>query len=389
MSGEKLTGARGQLIAILMGFVHDRPPESQPWDWPALMELAQIQNLAAVLAYSAKQWRLCQDSRCRAAMEQVLRSSLYCQAERCVRFAGHSDALSDLNVAHLPVKGWYLRHLYPVPELRSFGDIDILIRPEDRTKTDDYFRNQGFSAEQNWEPTYNYRKDVEHYELHTRLMDINFDGRADVQVYFDAAWDHAWQKARCCYVPDPAFHLQFLVAHLAKHLHGGGAGIRMYLDLALWIRQQEPDWDAVCAGLRQVGLMDFGQTVFSAVAHWFAVEVPSELTSVDAAVLDELLVYTLDADLFGKLRSHAAVTQRQNGGRAAAIRRTLFPPMEEVQTRYTFVRGRLWLLPVAWAVRAVRNFGRIGKKWKNMEEVAQLTPEQANQYDVFMDRIGL
>ena len=50
-----------------------------------------------------------------------------------------SQKLSKSKIPHMPVKGWYLRNLYPVPELRTFGDIDILINKQDRKKADEIF----------------------------------------------------------------------------------------------------------------------------------------------------------------------------------------------------------------------------------------------------------
>ena len=48
------------------------------------------------------------------------------------------------------MKGYYLRECYPVPELRTFGDIDVLIHPEDRARTDDLMKRLGYAPQQNW-----------------------------------------------------------------------------------------------------------------------------------------------------------------------------------------------------------------------------------------------
>ena len=85
----------------------------------------------------------------------------------------------------MPVKGYYLRKLYPVPELRTFGDIDMLIHREDRQKVHELMLSLGYSVKQNWEPTYSYIKGAEYYEIHTNLMDGNLDNRADLKAYFD------------------------------------------------------------------------------------------------------------------------------------------------------------------------------------------------------------
>ena len=91
----------------------------------------------------------------------------------------------------------------------------------------------GYTVKQDWEPTYSYIKDAEYYEIHTNLMDGNLDGRTDLQAYFDAAWAHAEPDDGLRFRPEDDFHFIYTVCHLAKHLYGGGAGLRMYLDVAL------------------------------------------------------------------------------------------------------------------------------------------------------------
>ena len=381
------------MIALLQAFIHDTGPEVA--DPAALLRMAQMQNLLPVLAYMDKKWKLFSDETLRAQLGRQLRQTLFLHNQRYCAFEQLSDALSGAGIDHLPVKGWYLRHLYEVPELRTFGDIDILIRREDRARVHELMLAQGFTVQTDWEPTYTYCRGTELYELHTNLMDASLDDRSDLPAYFADAWTHAAPVRGRCHAPEETFHFLYTLCHLAKHLYTGGAGLRMYLDAALFIHRRGPelDWSAVRREMEELKLGRFLDTVLSCCESWFAVTAPCDFERVDAA--QELLSYTLDADLFGKLRDKSVVQSRnrresaESDGRASAVRRILFPPYKALVKRYTYIEGRKWLIPVALVHRAAVNVKNLTARTNAIRSIAATSREDVDAYDDFMNRIGL
>ncbi|MBR5293830.1 MAG: nucleotidyltransferase family protein [Oscillospiraceae bacterium] len=381
------------MIALLQSFIHGTRPEVA--DPAALLRMAQMQNLLPVLAYMDKKWKLFSDETLRAQLGRQLRQTLFLHNQRYCAFEQLSDALSGAGIDHLPVKGWYLRHLYEVPELRTFGDIDILIRREDRARVHELMLAQGFTVQTDWEPTYTYCRGTELYELHTNLMDASLDDRSDLPAYFADAWTHAAPVRGRCHGPEETFHFLYTLCHLAKHLYTGGAGLRMYLDAALFIHRRGPelDWSAVRREMEELKLGRFLDTVLSCCESWFAVTAPCDFERVDAA--QELLSYTLDADLFGKLRDKSVVQSRnrresaESDGRASAVRRILFPPYKALVKRYTYIEGRKWLIPVALVHRAAVNVKNLTARTNAIRSIAATSREDVDAYDDFMNRIGL
>lgn len=384
-----------QLIALLRGFVQETAPEL-----PAAMDIASLwraaaqQNLLPVLAYENRRHRLFSDEALCRQLDGLLHAAVGAAVQRCAAFEALSQTLSDSGIAHMPVKGYYLRALYPVPEVRTFGDIDVLIHPEDRQKAHQLLLSLGYQSENNWEPTYSYRKGAEYYELHTNLMDGNLDGRSDLQAYFAAAWAHAEPDEGLRFRPAADFHLIYTVCHLAKHLYGGGAGLRMYLDVALYVRHFDSvlEWDKIADEFSTLHLWDFFCTVMNACRVWFGVESGCPLPQSDGEALAELLDYTLDADLFGHLRDHGVVRLRNGGEEATRSRvllRMLFPPAKEIEQRYTFLQRRPWLLPAAWVVRMFANLERLPAQLHNMNRVSQTESGTVDAYNSFMKRLGL
>ena len=381
------------MIALLRAFIHGTQP--QITDPEALLQSALIQNLLPVLAYMDKKWTLFSDEMLRARLNRQLRQTIFLHNQRYSAFESLSAALSGAGIDHMPVKGWHLRHLYEVPELRTFGDIDVLIRREDRAKTHALMVAQGFDVKTDWEPTYTYQRGAELYELHTHLLDATLHDSSDLPAYFADAWTHAVPVGKHCYAPEETFHFLYTLCHLAKHLYDGGAGMRMYLDAALFIhhRGESLDWTAVRREMETLKLGRFLDTVLTCCESWFAVTAPCEFSRVGAA--EELLTYTLDADLFGKLRDKSVVQSRnrresaESDGRLSAVRRILFPPYKALVKRYTYIEGRKWLIPAALVHRAAVNLHNLTARTKNIRNIAATKREDVDAYDDFMNEIGL
>lgn len=381
------------LTDLLRAFaLGEKPAAADP---AALIPAAQMQNLLPVLAYMNKKHRLFSDENTNAVLNRQLRQTIFLHNQRYSAFEELSKTLSENGIDHLPVKGWYLRHLYEVPELRTFGDIDVLIQPEDRQKVHALMVSMGFSVQTDWEPTYTYRRGAEFYELHTNLMDASLDGRSDLPAYFADAWDHAQVVSGRCFAPETEFHFLYTLCHLAKHLYAGGAGLRMYLDAALFLQKQgrELDPGVIRREMAALKLPEFLDTVLTCCESWFGVTAPWDFSRSEAA--DELLTYTLDADLFGKLRDNSVVQMRNrretaaSGGKVSAVKRILFPPYEALVKRYTYIEGKKWLIPAALLHRAAVNLKNLPARSKTIRTIAGTDRATVNAYDDFMNRIGL
>ena len=385
-----------QFTALLGSFVNDTSPSDEiTWDIPQLLRTAEEQILLPVLAYENKCRPLFDNRNVCNRLDKILYNAVVTNLNRFAAFDELSEKLTEHGIAHMPVKGYYLRKLYPVQELRTFRDIDLLIHHEDRQKVHKLMLSLGYTVKENWEPTYTYVNDVECYEIHTNLMDGNLDDRANLQAYFDTAWEYAVIDDGLRYRPDDDFHFIYTVCHLAKHLYGGGAGMRMYLDTALFIKNKDDslNWQNISNEFEALGLSDFFHTVMNACRVWFGIKTVCVLPEPDKEALDKLLSYTLDSDLFGHSRNHAVIELR-NGkdetmSRSQVLLKMLFPSAADIESRYTFLKNRHYLLPIAWIVRLFVNLQLIPNRLGKMKQVAKADKNDVETYDGFMNRIGL
>lgn len=382
------------MLILLRSFVQGTRPELPAQvDFSELWQCAARQGVLPILGYLDLRWCLFEDPEYTERLRSVLFSTVAASVNRRVDFEALSTALTQSGIAHMPVKGYYLSALYPVPELRTSGDIDILIHPDDRARADALMRTHGYTATHAWEPTYVYVRGAECYELHTNLMDGDLDARTDLQAFFSGAWQYAVPETGLRYAPSLDYHFLYTVCHLAKHLYSGGAGLRMYLDVALYLQAYDAqlNWDLIAGWFAELGLTTFFHTVMQAVCTWFGVTASCPLPEPDTELLAQLLTYTLAADLFGHLREHAVILRRNaaENSKGTAIRQMLFPPAAQIERRYTFLQGRHWLLPLAWAVRPFANLQQIPRRLRDMYGVSRIQTADVAEYDRFMQQIGL
>ena len=358
------------LLDVLKAFVHNEKLNFDvELDWAKLMELSTINSVTGILGYMAIQNPCERTAPMLAALKKQCFANIAVFAQRTDCARQMFNKLSEAKIDHVLMKGYVVRDYYPVPELRTFGDVDILIKPEDREKCHKLMLEQGFSVKTDWEPVYSYYNNNELYEMHTELMEIDVSDKADYKGYFRRVWEHTVKTGEHEFEPTPEFHFIYLLTHIAKHINGAGAGIRMYLDLALFIKHfgSSIDWAFVKSELEGIKLIDFANAALNVVEKYFGVASPIKLRNIETDAFEDFLNYTMDGGVFGHVgRDSALVTLKKTDdtSRTATVMHRLFPPAESIESRYTYLQNRHWLLPVAWAHRFVKTSGKLKEHTK-------------------------
>ena len=101
--------------------------------------------------------------------------------------------------------------------------------------------------------------------------------------------------------------------------------------------------------------------------------------------------YTFGADLFGKTRDKSIISLRndETGSKGSVLKDTLFPSAKKIEERYKFIKGREYLLPLAWVARVFVNLKETPKKLKYIKKVSNADMDAVSEYDEFISKIGL
>lgn len=361
-----MTATQQFFLDILAGHIRGETSSPPPpgVDWGQLFQLAQAHGLTGTV------W-----AQCRAVPEippEALKklhngfiSSVFHDTCRGQDFREVTAALAGAGIPVLSMKGMLLRRDYPVPQLRTMGDVDLVIRPEDRSRCHEVMTGLGFSCMVDNHAVWTYTRDVVTYEIHDHMMYEDLANSVDYRGYFDRVWEHAAPGPDGLWIPEAGYHFLYLMVHNAKHTMNKGNGFRAYLDLVFFCRGEgrNLDWPRISRELEKLRLLEFTRTCFALCESWFGVKMPIPGRALEEDFLEEITEKTFRDGLFG-------LENRENrtGGSAKAIRRSrlpyglaavkvtlhkLFPPYGDMQLIpwYSFVDGRPWLLPVAWIYR--------------------------------------
>ena len=257
--------------------------------------------------------------------------------------------------------------------------------------------SNGYRLLDDWEPVYSYEKNVEHYEVHTELLDSNLNNNYDYRAYFRDFWNHSVRVDQHTYTLEAEYHLLFLMMHLAKHLYSSGAGIRMYLDIAFYIRKyrQKIDWDYFQNEVQTLKLTKFVNTVFAAVDNWFEIKSPIPLDEVDAEFIGDFLTFTLNGGVFGFNNKASKLSQVRKNSKGQSVKRVntllkrTFPSANTIKTRYTYLEDKPWLLPVAWVHRFFKNKQSTAKYFNQSKDILKTKKEDIIELNDFYRGIGI
>lgn len=265
------------------------PAFGSTFDWPGFLRLAD-QHRVLPIAYSALtgNWQgpPSEFERLRAeAIGVSLRSAAL--AREAVRL---SALIETAGIPVIVTKGPILGSLaYGNPALRQFGDIDLLVRPDDAYAAAEALLADGYEAHSR-----DGLRDIERLsarqeqfvkpgrpgfvELHWRLMPSFFDYGPDEKAIWGRASRVPLMDGHVLTLCDRDTTL-FLCAHGAKH---GWPALQLVGDVAAMI-QRGIDWDATIAEARAAGSIPILMLGVRLAQDVLGCDLPAEISRMAAA----------------------------------------------------------------------------------------------------------
>lgn len=156
-------------------------------------------------------------------------------------FAEHSELHELMTANEIPyvaMKGFASAIYYPEPSLRSMGDVDFLVRPDDLEKTGKVLENAGFVIDHGEEEESKHiayhRDPMSIWEMHRSVNGVpSGDIGEKIKLEMNRAIETAELVNRedvTCLVPDKLHHGLITLLHTASHLTSEGVGLRHLCD---------------------------------------------------------------------------------------------------------------------------------------------------------------
>ncbi len=298
-------------------------------------------------------------------------------------------AFDRAGVDYMPLKGCNLKGLYPMPELRTMGDADILIRIEQYDAIRPLMSELGFSEAAESDHELTWKQNYLLLELHKRLIPSY---NKDYHRYFGDGWQLAVVQQGTRYAMKREDEFVYLFTHFAKHYRDGGIGLRHLADLWVYLRAYpELDMDYARRELKKLRLLEFYGNVMKAVAAWFG---EGEWDEVSRAII----IHVCGSGAYGTKEDHDKFAVIRDAGedktiaqaRFARVWNMVFQPLAQMKKKHPILEKLPILLPAFWVARifAVVLFRRNRLK-KATREFHTANTQAVSEYRQELDFVGL
>ena len=324
------------------------PEPEENIDWHLIYNIAVKHSLAGMLYFALD--KLDETRKPKGEfmlyLKQMYREQIVTDLNLSVETQRILELLSSAGIRCMPVKGIVTKADYPVAHLRTMSDVDILCEASKRLEAEKIFLANGYNKESIGEKDTSYRKDeILHFELHTNLLSAD----SPAYSYFQKIWERANYSANSnvAYMTLEDTYI-YMLEHLANHVIAGGAGIRMYMDVYVFLKNhgESLNREYVDKVLSEITLKDFEIKTVKICNNWFSGEEDIDSQS-------DYAKFILDSSTFGRASvTFCADNLRNNKGNSAAqngvkrIVRKVFPKLSWMRVRFKAVDKCPALYPV-------------------------------------------
>lgn len=346
------------LIKFTKAFLLGEVPEIMPEiNYNAVFRLAKEHNLASVVYCSLTDCRGVFSEPVQKESKQFFLDYIYLYEHQKIAIEEIREQFPLNKIKFIFFKGAVVRELYPVPESRVMGDIDILIQKENRKKVKNLLISLGYKCNADNGDVWNYSRGCVQLEIHTKMMSGKTGTNTAPEEAYSLAWNHAIFNGYEGFFENE-FAFSFMIAHIAHHFWFYGAGIRQILDLAVMIKKLNLDFELIESYLEKAGLLEFGKNILGICNKWYSLGLKYECS------VEETEKFICAHGAFGGANRNKSVVITRKAleeGRSTNSLfvkfSLLFPSYEKMRSipYIKFIDGRKYLVPWAWIYRILYN----------------------------------
>ncbi len=281
-------------------------------------------------------------------------------AKRTYFLKNAESAFNKAKIPFLIFKGIPIAELYPINQLRTMGDVDILVHPENKSEAGRILESLGLTLRDSGPNEWAYFDNSGLcYELHSRLMNDETANSPLHRTFLASVWENAHnENGNMRYSLDWNYHFVFFILHLRKHLINCGVGLRQFFDLAMVYKNCVLDFDVIFKDLEELGIYDFALKCFALCEKWFNIKMPRS-AKISDDFFERATASVIAGGVFGFNNSENmdnAVILNINEHKNYKIKNffaSLFPSYKSIKDipAYKSLNGRPLLLPLFWLYR--------------------------------------
>ena len=373
----------------LFGTDFDPPKDA---DWTAVAKESRAQAVFSVVFNNYKQLPIPKELA--EKIKMILMKQAISNAE-CFKDHTYLHKLMTQNgIPYCVVKGAASAEYYPDPLMRSMGDVDFYVHPNDIDRALEIFKNEGFIPEK-----------VNHachigMNCGSKRLEMHFKPVAYHEGWIGQIYDEYWGDIRETAVlkkdslsvylgPNKFLHGFILLTHLQHHLFHEGVGLRHFCDWALFADSFSND-DFVSVfekRLKRIGLYRLAQLLSLGAVKYLGMAY-REWMGDDYDTAEELLLDIMYGGNFGRkdrrrMYEGMFITGRDAESVKSGRLRILISSMNGmIEYKWRSVKRFPVLYPIGWIYFSIRYLFRvaIGKRKINLIDNYRKSGERKKKY---------
>ena len=370
-------------------------------NWNEVLEESEAHKVTPLIYSSinrAEALNIMDESTLSTLKKNVFKSSIT-QSSHIKNVASVLERFNNAGIPIIVLKGLVVRDYYPIPDLRTMCDADVLVHEEDLEKVSALMISLGFNQikeKDDHGAHIVFYKGSTVFEVHWTLINDRFF-KGD-KSFEDKLWDDAMDvtvggvKTKSLSLEDLAVHL---CTHMAVHLAYSGFGVRQLTDLVVLVEKKGHliDWKAFLNKSKECGVYTFAIAIFNICNRLFDMEMPKEIKgekNIKNKYIEQLIQDIFDSGVHGKKsndRVFAAEFAFDQGEGAAdgsvsiikKFMKLLFPPIRQMSDKYNYAKKFILLAPIAWIHHLIEGILNKDYNFSSKMKMATSTVSVANK----------
>lgn len=298
------------------------------------------------------------------------------------------SAFEENGVKFIPLKGYYLKNLYPKSEMRYATDYDVLIDEKQIDKVHEVAKSLGMVLKQKGDhhDIFYFPETKTVFEFHKSI----FEG--SLKATFGNGFDRAKLKDGYKYfyeLPPEDFYI-LILGHSAYHFaHGGGVGIRHVIDVYLYKKSYKFNDKYLEREIEKCGLTDFRKQ-FEKLADYLFADCDGD------EFIEKLTDYILGSSVLGNADKKQAsdivantASEKYKRAKRKTLTQLIFPPFKTMKGYYPILKNLPILLPFCYIVRWVTVIIKRPKSLKKIKKITSASEQDLSEIKVIRDKLGL
>lgn len=383
-------------VTLISSHLNNIPPApTADIDWEEIFTLSNIHNVCAITANQIllldKEFQ--PEAQILSKFRQQLGYTLIDSDGKEKALSYLKSLLSENEIEFILVKGVILKELYPIKELRTSSDIDVIVKNNDLEKLRNVLNeNADCIITNDTEKEISFSYIEQNIEVHSTLDTDN--------TYFENIFDMC-EKHGYEYKISNEDHLLYVLCHIIKHFSAFGAGIKMFMDIDVIIRNTDDiDYNKFIEKCRQINIETFAKASLALCHSWFDTPVATEIDLNSDFKLKELFENEIiSSGNFGYSKRNVGdyyinKEMNKNGKnnlstKLKALITLFFPSTDYLKNHYRYSAKCPLLLPIAWLSRLLSAVFERNKQSKNTIRTILNSGAESEQYKQLLNELNV